>query len=218
MIKPKVLHVNENRGSRGQEDGATTGPYCAARHGELAIDRQHRVDDLGRRRHSRTGQHGQSNRDMQLNFPLANLLEFACTEDQGATWSRPVMVDAPPPNAVDLSSAVLVLPDGALLGVFERIDIAPDLSATEEFFATRFPDGGETLLPPVEIGSMPIVRLADPETGDQLPQPGFLSAAAGPDGTVYVVWERQALPRQARSTWDGRRTAEAPGPCHRCRA
>ena len=75
-----------------------------------------------------------ANWDMQLNFPLANLLEFARTQNHGATWSAPVVVDAPPPNAVDLSSAVLVLPHGALLGVFERIDIAPDFSATEEFF------------------------------------------------------------------------------------
>jgi hypothetical protein len=158
-----------------------------------------------------------ANWDMQLNFPLANLLQFARTEDQGATWSRPVVVDAPPPNAVDLSSAVLVLPDGDLLGVFERIDIAADFSATEEFFATRSPDGGETWLPPVEIGSMPIVPLADPETGEQLPQPGFLSAAASPDGIVYVVWERQSSPTSgavdvARSTDGGRTWTVSPLP------
>jgi hypothetical protein len=158
-----------------------------------------------------------ANWDMQFNFPLANLLQFARTEDQGATWSRPAVVDAPPPNAIDLSSAVLVLPDGALLGVFERIDIAADLSATEKFFATRSPDGGETWLPPVEIGSMPIVPLADPETGEQLPQPGFLSAAASPDGTVYVVWERQSSPTSGaidvgRSTNGGSTWAVSPLP------
>jgi hypothetical protein len=159
-----------------------------------------------------------ANWDMQLNFPFTNLLEFARTEDHGATWSEPVIVDAAPSNAVDLSSAVLVLPDGALLGVFERIDIAPDFSATEEFFATRSFDGGETWLSPVEIGSMPIVPLADPETGEQLPQPGFLSAAASPDAPSTSCGNAKVLPLPARSTWDGRRTAEAPGPCPRCRA
>jgi hypothetical protein len=84
---------------------------------------------------------------MQLNFPLANLLEFARTEDRGATWSRPVVVDAPPPNAVDRLKRRARLADGDLLGVFERIEIAADFSATEEFFATRSPDGGRTWLP-----------------------------------------------------------------------
>ena len=41
---------------------------------------------------------------------------------------------------------------------------------------------------------MPIFPLSDPETGEQLPQPGFLSTAASPDGNVYVVWERQSSP------------------------
>lgn len=138
-----------------------------------------------------------ANWDMQFNFPFANLLEFARTDDNGATWSEPVVIDAPPPNAVDLSSVVLVLPSGTLLAVFERIEIALDLTATEVFFATRSLDGGETWLPPVEIGSMPIVPLSDPETGEPLPQPGFLSAAASNDGNVYVVWEHQSSPTSA---------------------
>jgi hypothetical protein len=138
-----------------------------------------------------------ANWDMQFNFPFANLLQFARTDDNGATWSEPVVIDAPPPNAVDLSSAVLVLPDGSLLAVFERIEIALDLTATELFFATRSVDGGDTWSPLVEIGSMPIVSLSDPETGEPLPQPGFLSAAAGHDGNVYVVWEHQSSPTSA---------------------
>lgn len=86
---------------------------------------------------------------------------------------------------------------GSLLAVFERIKIAFNLTATEVFFATRSVDGGDTWLPPAEIGSMPIVPLSDPETGEPLPQPGFLSAASGRDGDVYVVWEHQRSPTSA---------------------
>jgi hypothetical protein len=38
-----------------------------------------------------------------------------------------------------------------------------------------------------------LLRLTKP-LGEQLPQPGILSAAAGPDGNAYVVWERQSSP------------------------
>jgi hypothetical protein len=38
------------------------------------------------------------------------------------------------------------------------------------------------------------VPFSDPETGEGLPQPGFLSAAAGPDGAVYVAWEHPTSP------------------------
>ena len=138
-----------------------------------------------------------ANWDGQLNFPFANLLLFSRTDDRGATWSKSTVVDAPPPNGIDISSAVLVLPAGKLLAVFERIVIAEDFSASEMFFSTRSIDGGKTWRAPVEIGSMPIQALADPETGEPLPQPGFLSAAAGPDGRAYVVWERQDSPTSA---------------------
>ena len=64
---------------------------------------------------------------------------------------------------------------------------------------------------------MPIAPLTDPETGEQLPQPGFLSVAAAPDGNVYVVWERQSSPTSGaidvgRSTDGGRTWTVSPLP------
>ena len=118
---------------------------------------------------------------------------------------------------MDVSSAVLVLQGSKLVVIFERIDIAEDFSATENFFAKRSLDGGATWRPPVQIGSIPIGPLADPETGDQLPQPGFLSAAAGAGGNLYVAWERQESPTSggidvARSANGGRTWTVAPLP------
>jgi len=158
-----------------------------------------------------------ANWDMELNFPFANLLEFAHTSDSGATWSDPIAIDEPPPNAVDVSSAVLALPSSKLVAVFERIDIAEDFSATENFFAKRSLDGGTTWRPAVQLGSIPIGPLSDPETGEQLPQPGFLSAAAGAGGKVYVAWERQNSPTSggidvASSRNGGRSWTTAPLP------
>ena len=123
-----------------------------------------------------------------------------------------VLVDAPGPSSVDISSALLVLPGkhGAkLLAVYERVDLNADGSATERFLAKRSSDGGKTWSEAVEVGSMPIAPLADPETGQGLPQPGFLSAAAGREGKAYVAWERQESPTSgaidvARSVDGGR--------------
>ena len=153
-----------------------------------------------------------ANWDRSRTFPAANFLYFSRTDDHGASWSEKVLVDAPPPNGVDLSSALLVVPGkhgGSLLAVFERIEVSDDGSATERFLAKRSGDGGKTWGEAVEIGSMPIAPLADPDTGDALPQPGFLSAAAGRDGRAYVVWERQTSPTSgaidvARSSDGGR--------------
>ena len=138
--------------------------------------------------------------DRQLVVPLTSALKLARTNDRGSTWSDEVIIDSPPSNAVDLSSAILVMPGRearTLLAVYERIQVAADGSATEKFFSRRSPDRGATWRPEVEIASMPIGPLADPETGEALPQPGFLSAAAGPDGSAYVVWERQDSPTSA---------------------
>jgi hypothetical protein len=148
--------------------------------------------------------------DTQFSFPFANLLRFGRTDDKGSTWSDSIVVDAPPPNAIDIPSVVLVLPDGALVAVFGRISVFPSTPAIEEYWAARSLDGGHTWRSPVEIGSLPLVPYSDPETGEPLPQPGFLSAAAGPDGHVYVSWEHPSSPSSgaidvARSP-DGGRT------------
>jgi hypothetical protein len=136
-----------------------------------------------------------ANRERQLDLPLTSLLQFARTADGGATWSKAVTIDAPPPNAWDQASIVLVLPSGALLAVFTRQDFFLEtLTATQEVFASRSPDRGRSWGPPVEIASMSLQPFSDPETGEELPSPQFLTAAAGPDGAVYVAWEHDRSP------------------------
>jgi hypothetical protein len=72
------------------------------------------------------------------------------------------------------------------MAVYAQGDLAAGIG---HLFATRSLDEGRTWLPPVLAGSQPIQMFVDPETGNEYPQPGFPSAAVGPDGTVYVANE-----------------------------
>jgi hypothetical protein len=133
-----------------------------------------------------------ANRDTLFNFPMTNLLEFARTTDGGSTWSDPVVIDRPGPTAADISSEVLVLPDGTLLTIFSRVDVdLADFSVQGEIHAARSRDEGRTWLPAVRVASQPIQPIFDPETGEQLPNQDLIihSAAVAPDGSVDIAWD-----------------------------
>jgi len=126
------------------------------------------------------------NWDHQYNFPMTNFLKFSRTTDGGATWSLASVIDQPGPTAIDFSGRILVLADGTLLAIFARADLA---DGRGELLAARSLDEGRTWLPAVQIGSQPVQQIVDPETGVELPQPGFPSAAVARDGTVYAAFE-----------------------------
>jgi hypothetical protein len=150
-----------------------------------------------------------------LSVPRTNSLEFSRTTDGGVTWSPPVLIDQPGPFALDFAPRILVLPDGTLLTIFGRADLEVGLG---QLYAARSLDEGRTWLPPVLAGSKPIPPLFfDPETGDELPQPNFPSAAVAPDGSVYVAFEDSTSPTSgaigvARSRDGGRSWTSAPLP------
>jgi hypothetical protein len=149
-------------------------------------------------------------------FPATNSLLFSRTTDRGASWSPPVLIDQAPPFALDFAPKVLVLPDGTLLAVFARADFQLGLG---QLYAARSPDEGLTWLPPVLAAAKPLPSgLVDPETGAELPQPGYPSAAVAPDGSVYVAFEDSRSPTSGAigvaSSRDGGRTwrsARLPG-------
>jgi hypothetical protein len=149
-------------------------------------------------------------------LPRTNTVEFSRTTDGGRTWSPPVLIDQQPgPFAIDQAPRLLVLPDGALLALFARADFETGLA---HIYAVRSLDEGRTWLPPVLAGTKPLPPdVVDPETGIPLPQPGFPSAAVGPDGSVYVAFEdNRALNAGAigvaRSRDGGRTWSNAPLP------
>src|SRR5207247_447335 len=101
------------------------------------------------------------------------------------------------------------------LAIFARADFESGLG---QLYAARSLDEGRTWLPPVLAGSKPIRPPSfDPETGDELPQPNFPSAAVAPDGSVYIAFEDSTSPTSgaigvARSRDGGRTWTSAPLP------
>jgi hypothetical protein len=139
--------------------------------------------------------------------PLDAVLSFSRTTDRGAHWTPAVPIHTPDPTAIDFSGHVLVLPSGALLAVWANFDTNTGMGT---LMASRSTDEGRHWQSPVVIGSHPVGEFRDTEFGVELPQPGFPSAAIGPDGTVYVASEFSTTTTTgsiaiARST-DGGRT------------
>ncbi len=124
--------------------------------------------------------------DHQLNFPMTNFLEFSRTTDRGASWSSPSVIEQPGPFAADFAPRLLVLPNGTLLTVFVRADFEFGLGL---LYAARSLDEGRTWLPAVQVASLPIQTFLDPDTGEELPQPHYPSAAVAPDGSAYIAFE-----------------------------
>jgi hypothetical protein len=118
-------------------------------------------------------------------------INFSTTNDRGATWSAPVVVDPPIPDALDLVPRLVVLPDETLVTVFARAEFAIGLG---KIYAARSLDGGASWTAPVEIAAAPLPGFFDPETGEELPQPQFENVAVAPDGSVYVAVEANTSP------------------------
>ena len=118
-------------------------------------------------------------------------IDFSTTNDRGATWSAPVVVDPSIPDALDLVPRLVVLPSGTLVTVFARAEFAIGLG---KIYAARSLDGGASWTAPVEIAAAPLPGFIDPETGEELPQPQFENVAVAPDGTVYVTVEANTSP------------------------
>jgi hypothetical protein len=151
-------------------------------------------------------------------FPLSNSFRFAQATDGGMSWSAPVAIDLAPPNGLDQSGEVLVLPEGTLLAIFSRIEFdLSDFTVTGTLLAARSSDQGLTWTSPVAVASEPLEEFADPETGQELSNQDLVihSAAVAPDGTVYIAWDHDSSPTSgaieiARSK-DGGLTWSGPG-------
>jgi hypothetical protein len=89
--------------------------------------------------------------------------------------------------AIEQAPRIRVLPDGTLLAIFARADFETGVA---ELRVARSLDEGQTWLPAVVAGAIPLPgEVLDPETGEQLPQPGYPTSAVAPDGTIYIAYE-----------------------------
>jgi hypothetical protein len=129
--------------------------------------------------------------DHAFQVPMTNALRFARTTDSGDSWSAAVTVHDPGPTAIDFSGHVLELPSGDLLAVWANFDVATGLGT---LFASRSGDEGATWDAAVPVAVQPVGMFTDPESGVELPQPGFTSPAIAPDGTVYIASEGSTSP------------------------
>ena len=146
--------------------------------------------------------------------PMTNFLRFSRTSDGGASWSPAVVIHQPEATAIDFSGHILALPNGTLLAVFANADV---VAGRGSLLASRSLDEGRTWQPAITIATQPVGFFPDPETGVELPQPGFPSAAVAPDGTVYVAAEGSSSPSTgavniARSRDGGRTWTTSPLP------
>ena len=113
-----------------------------------------------------------------MNF-ATNVIETRRSADGGATWSRPVTVDANRPGAVVNGVQPVARPDGDLLLVFS---VFAALDFGSEIAVTRSTDGGVSFSPPRRIA---------PLRGIELPwmrAPSFASVDVDAAGTVYAAW------------------------------
>jgi hypothetical protein len=136
--------------------------------------------------------------DHSYSVPMtANALRFSRTTDAGDTWSPAVTVHEPAPTAIDFSGHVLVLPSGELLAVWVNADLGSGLGT---LMASRSGDEGATWDAAVAVAVQPVGAFEDPESGVELPQPGFTSPAIAPDGTVYIASEGSTSPTSGAIT------------------
>jgi photosystem II stability/assembly factor-like uncharacterized protein len=156
-------------------------------------------------------------RDMPPALPSDSVTRFARTDDGGRSWSRPVLVDRAPPNAIDVVSEVYPLRSGALLALISRFAVAADGGFHAQLVTRRSIDGGRTWQRAMLAHSHPLPpAVIDPETGQELDSQdlSFFGAAVGRDGTVYVAWDSDTGLRSGGvtliSSGDGGRTWSAP--------
>jgi hypothetical protein len=117
----------------------------------------------------------------------SGVIKFSATETHAATWSAPIVIDPSVLNAIDLAPRLLVLPNGTLVTIFARANLA---TGEGNVYATHSRDAGKTWTPAVSLApnSNSIQTFVD-DKGDELPQPQYPNAAVAPDGTIYATIE-----------------------------
>lgn len=116
-----------------------------------------------------------------------DLIETRHSTDGGRTWSPPVNVDAPRPDAEVNGVQPVVRPNGDLVLVFSALATIQSASA---IVATRSTDGGEGFALPVSIA-----RLQD-SAGSWMRAPSFASVDVDAAGTVYAAWSDSCYTEQ----------------------
>ena len=114
---------------------------------------------------------------------------FARTVDAGATWEPARAIYDPGAPAQTIGNVIVVPASGVLVNVTLRLDDS-GATRTASVLAMRSTDRGQTWFAPVRVADFFGIGARDPETGTAIRDGAIiLQAAAGPDGSVHVVWQ-----------------------------
>lgn len=142
---------------------------------------------------------------------------FARTTNAGASWEAARVILDPGSTGQTIGNLVVVTSGGELVNVTTRIDEPAQGARTAVLVALRSADRGATWSAPVQVAVHLAVGARDPETGTAIRDGAILHhAAAGPGGTLHVVWQDSRFSGGVRDaiaysrSADGGRTWSAP--------
>ena len=119
---------------------------------------------------------------------------FSRTTDGGTTWEKPHAIFAPQANEFGIGHQIVVLTDGTLVDGFMLFHGSGSNKKGQEVAVLISKDRGATWTAPITVAKALPGFISDPDdgtavrTGDIIPE-----IAAGPNGSVYLVWQEATL-------------------------
>ena len=124
---------------------------------------------------------------------------LARTMDGGKTWEAARLIYDPGPGNQTINNQIVVLPDGALVNFFTRINNAVNGTASTSLVIIRSQDKGLTWSAPIVIAALQALGTRDPDAGTPIRDGATLgSIAAGRNGTLAVAWQDSRFSAGAR--------------------
>jgi hypothetical protein len=119
---------------------------------------------------------------------------FTRTTNGGQTWEAPRAIFRPQANQFGIGHQIVVLSDGTLVDAFMLFHGSGSNKKGQEVAVMISRDRGVTWTAPIRVAKAMPGFVSDPDdgtpvrTGDIIPE-----VAAGPNGSVYVVWQEATL-------------------------
>ena len=115
---------------------------------------------------------------------------FARSTDGGASWEPARAIYDPGTGSQTIGNIIAVLPNGALIDVFNQIDTTLGGVQTSRVAVVRSFDRGATWSAPVYIADLLAIGTRDPSTGTAVRDGSIVpSIAVAPGGAAYVAWQ-----------------------------
>jgi len=115
---------------------------------------------------------------------------FARSTNGGASWETARSIFDPGTSNQTIGNLLVVLSNGTLVNVFNRIDAPPGGQRRSRLAAMRSTDRGVTWSAPVYVSDMFAVGTRDPVSGTNVRDGSIVpTAASGPGGVLYVAWQ-----------------------------